>query len=88
LLNRGLFLNPRIDESIAIISTLLAFSIKSCPVRLELHPSFDVSSPLGYCLQSHEMLLNKGIKYKNSRLKAQGSITFTTTIHIAETMIG
>jgi len=58
LLNQGLFLNPRVDESLAIISTLLAFSIKSCHVKLELHLSFDVSSPLGCCLESHEMLLN------------------------------
>jgi hypothetical protein len=26
-------------------------------------PSFDVSSILGWCLQSHEILLNKGMKY-------------------------
>ncbi len=33
------------------------------PIRLELQPSFDVSSPFSYCLQSHEILLNKGMKY-------------------------
>ncbi len=88
LLNQGLFFNPRVDESLAIISTLLALFVKSCPIGLELHSSFDASSPLGYCLQNHEMLLNKGMKYWNSRFKALGSRTFIATLHIVETMIG
>jgi hypothetical protein len=41
----------------------LELFIKSCLVGLELHPSFDASSPLGCCLQSHEILLNNGMKY-------------------------
>jgi len=63
LLNQCLFFNPKVDEPLAIISTLLELSIKSCLVGLKLHPSFDVSSPFGCCLQIHEILLNKGMKY-------------------------
>jgi hypothetical protein len=37
----------------------LEFSVKSCPVRPELYPSFDASSPPGCCLQSHEILLKR-----------------------------
>jgi len=40
---------------------ILELSIKSHPVGPELHPSFDASSP--YSPQSHEILLNKGMKY-------------------------
>jgi hypothetical protein len=36
---------------------------KKTLVGLELHPSFDVSSPPKYCPQSHEVILNKGMKY-------------------------
>jgi hypothetical protein len=36
---------------------------KKTLVGLELHPSFDVSSPPSYCPQSHEIVLNKGMKY-------------------------
>jgi hypothetical protein len=58
---KGFFvIKPRVDESFFIISTLLTLSVKSF-VGLELHPSLDVSSPFNCCLQSHEMLLNKGM---------------------------
>jgi hypothetical protein len=46
----------------------------------EFYPSFDTSSPPGYCPQSHEILLNT---YWDSRLNALGSRTFITTVHIA-----
>jgi len=42
---------------------LIELSVKSCPVGSELHPSFDASSPPGCSRQSHEILLNKGMKY-------------------------
>jgi hypothetical protein len=61
---------------------------KSCLVGLELHLSFDASSPLGCCLQSHEILLNKCMKYWDSRLNAQGARTFIAIVHKATTMIG
>jgi hypothetical protein len=63
-------------------------SVKSCPVGRELHPSFDASSPPSCCPQSHEMLLNKGMKYWDWALNAPGSRTSITTVHIATTMIG
>lgn len=63
-------------------------SIKSCLVGLELHLSFDASSPLGYCLQTHEILLNKCMKYWDSRLNAQGARTFIAIVHKATTTIG
>jgi hypothetical protein len=44
---------------------IIRVSAKSCLGWFELHPSFDASSPLGCCLQSHEILLNKGMKYWN-----------------------
>jgi len=44
-------------------SMLLELSVNSCPIGPELHPSFDASSPLGCCPQSHEILINKGMKY-------------------------
>jgi hypothetical protein len=34
-------------------------------------------------MQSHEILLNKGMKYGNSALNAPGSRTFIATVHIA-----
>ncbi len=43
---------------------------KKTLVGLELHPSFDVSSPPSYCPQSHEIVLNKGMKYWDSWLNA------------------
>jgi hypothetical protein len=43
---------------------MLELSLKSCPTRPKLHPSFDVSSPLNCCPQSHEILLNKCMKLK------------------------
>jgi hypothetical protein len=54
----------------------------------ELHPPFDASSPLGYCLQSHEILLNKGMKYWDSAVNAPGSRAFIAAVHIPATMIG
>ncbi len=46
-------------------------NFKSCPVGPEFHPSFDASSPLGRCPQSHEIrgLLNKGMKLLRLRMK-------------------
>jgi hypothetical protein len=46
-----------------------------------LHPSFDASSP-----QSNEILLNKGMKYRDSGLNAGGARTFT--VHKAGAVIG
>ncbi len=51
-------------------------------------PPFHASSPLGYCLQSHENVLNKGMKYWDSTLNAPGSRTFIATVHISAIMIG
>jgi len=45
------------------------------------------SSPPGCCSQSHEILLNKGIKYWDSGSNAQSSRTFITTVHIAAIVI-
>ncbi len=70
------------------VITLLVLSGKSCPVGPELDPSFDASSPPGCCLQSHEILLNKGMKYWDSGLNAPGSRTSITTVHIAAAVIG
>ncbi len=50
--------------------------------------SFDASSPLGCCLQSHEVLLNKGMKYRDSGLNAPGLRTCITTVDIATGVIG
>jgi hypothetical protein len=36
---------------------IIELSLKSCLVGPVLHCSFDASSPPGYCLQSHEILL-------------------------------
>jgi len=66
----------------------IELSVKSCPVAPELHPSFDASSPPGCCPQSHEILLNKGMKYWNSGLNASSSRTFITRVHIAAAVIG
>jgi hypothetical protein len=43
---------------------ILELSGKSCPVGPELHPPFDasLSPPAGCGPQSHEILLNKGMK--------------------------
>jgi len=73
-----------ISVKVAKVSKL---SIKSCPIGHELHPSFNVSSFLGYCLQKHEILLNKGVKYWNFGLNGLGSKTFITRVHILTTMI-
>jgi hypothetical protein len=50
----------------------------------ELHPLFDASSPPGCCRQSHEILLNQGMKYWDSAWNASGS----RTVHIAAAVIG
>jgi len=38
--------------------------------------------------KNHEISLNKGMKYRNSRLNALGSKTFIAIIHIRAPMIG
>jgi len=67
--------------------TILELSVKSCPLEPELHPSFDASSPPGYCRQRNEILLNKGMKYWDSELSARGARTVTATVHIARAVI-
>jgi hypothetical protein len=66
----------------ATCAHILELSVKSCLVRPELHSSFDSLSTPGCCPQSHEMLLNKGMKYWDSGLNARGSRTFIATVHI------
>jgi len=66
----------------------LELSIKSCPIGPKLHLSFDVSSPPSYCLQSHEILLNNGMKYRDSRLNAPSLRTFIILVHIIVIVIG
>ncbi len=46
------------------------------------------SSPPGSCLQSHEILLNKGMKYWRSAINAPGSRSFRATVHIVAAVIG
>jgi hypothetical protein len=53
-----------------------------------LHPSFDASSPPGCSPQSHEILLNQGMKYWDSALNARGARTFIATLHKAAALIG
>jgi hypothetical protein len=65
---------------------ILELSIKSRAVGPELHPSFDASSP--HSSQSHEILLNKGMKYWDSGLNARGARTFIATVYIAGAVIG
>jgi hypothetical protein len=61
----------------------IELSIKSCSLGPELHPSLDPSPAPGCCLQSTETLLNKGMKYWNSALNAQGGArTFIATVHL------
>jgi hypothetical protein len=62
-------------------------SIKSCLGGPKLHPSFDVSSSLRCYLQSHEILLNKGMKYWNSGLNAPSSKKFMVIVYIEATVI-
>jgi len=71
----------------ATCAHILELSVKSCPVPPELHSSFDSSSTPGCCPQSHEILLNKGMKYWDSGLNARGSRTFKATVHIAAAVI-
>jgi hypothetical protein len=67
----------------------LKLFIKSWRIGLKLHPSFDVSSPPSYCLQSHEMLLNKGIKYCDSRWNAPRlENIYNYSTHSSDWMIG
>jgi hypothetical protein len=61
-------------------------SIKSCLVGLKLHPSFDVSTLPRWNLENHEIWLNKGMKYWNSRLNAPSSKTFIIIVYITATM--
>ncbi len=51
-------------------------------------PSFDVSSPPSFWSQSHEILLNKGMKYWDSVLNAPSSRTFIIIVHIVASTIG
>ncbi len=53
----------------------------SCAPHLMLHPLF------GFCSQSHEIRLNKGMKYSDSALNAPGSRTSIATLHIAAAVI-
>ncbi len=66
----------------------IELSVKWCPVGPELQPSFDSSSPRGRCLQSHDTLLNQGMKYWDSGLNARGTRTFIATVHKAAAVIG
>jgi hypothetical protein len=43
--------------------------VKSCLVGLQLHPSFNVSSPLGYCQQSHDIFNKEGYEILKFRIK-------------------
>ncbi len=61
---------------------------KKTLVGLELHPSFDVSSPLSCYTQSREILLIKGMKYWDSWLNEPSLRTFVATIHIITILIG
>jgi len=59
----------------------------SCPLGPELHPSIDASCPHGCCRQSNEILLNKGMKYRDSGFSARGAKTFIASVHIAGAVI-
>jgi hypothetical protein len=48
---------------------------------LMLHPMLDI------CPQSHEIRLNKGMKYWDSTLNAPGSRTYIGTLHITTAVI-
>ncbi len=69
------------------VANVLKLSIKSCPIRCELHPSFDASSFLGRCLQNHEILLTKGVKYWNFGLNGPSSKTFIARVHVLALVI-
>jgi hypothetical protein len=49
------FLGDHVQTNV-FLHTVLEWSIKWCHIGPKLHPSFDVSSPLGCCPQSHEIL--------------------------------
>jgi hypothetical protein len=67
------------------IGTILTFWFRS--VGPELHLPFDTSSLVGCCSQSHEILLNKGMKYWDSTLITLGSRTYITILHITAIVI-
>ncbi len=69
-----------------IFSYTLELSVKSCPIGLD--PLFDASSPPGCCPQSHEILLNTGMKYEDHGLNARSTRTFIITVHIGAAVIG
>ncbi len=69
------------------VAKVLKLFMKSCPIGLELHLSFDVSSFLGCCSQNYENLLNKGVKYWDFGLNGLSSQTFITTEHILAIVI-
>jgi hypothetical protein len=64
------------DESTKVIRKIM-------PCWAWVQPLFDASSAPGCCAQSHEILLNKGMKYWDSGLNARGLRTFIATVHIA-----
>jgi hypothetical protein len=68
----------QIFQGMLLFCGVIELFVKSCHVGLELHPSFDVSSPLSYCPQSHEILLNKGtwtiISLKPRALNVHGHV--------------
>jgi hypothetical protein len=68
-----------------IFSYTLKLCVKLCPIGLD---SFDPSSLPGCCPQSHEILLNKGLKYWDQGLNAGCTRTFIATVHIAAAVIG
>jgi hypothetical protein len=69
------------DESTKVIHKVM-------PCWAWVQPSFDASSAPGCCPQSHEILLNKGMKYWDSGLNVRGLRTFIATAHVAAAVIG
>jgi hypothetical protein len=78
---RGVDSVSKHDESTNVIRKVM-------PCWAWVQTSFDASSAPGSCPQSHEILLNKGMKYWDVGLNAQGLRTFIATAHIAAAMIG
>jgi hypothetical protein len=70
------------------IAKVLKLSIKSCLIGWELHPSFDASSFFKCCLQNHEILLNKGVKYWDFGLNGPSLNTFIARVRVLEIVIG
>jgi len=56
----------------------LELSIKSCLIGTELQPSFDASSCPCCCMQSHEILLNKGMRLKIKWTRLQNIYNYST----------